>query len=175
MRFLGAIGNSSPVAALYLRSLPPLLGATQDPADLEENDVFVISQENSSANNNATTPKTPAGSDQSRLSQSAGASNGRKASLGVRKTPLSESLEKADETCSPKQLASTKSVSNSHSKLSKMRSFASYEQEPNKKSIEESIYEHAYGLLKSCSIKQLFEMFANLPGMNIFKWLTQYK
>jgi hypothetical protein len=60
-------------------------------------------------------------------------------------------------------------------KLTKSRSYSSCDYEITKKSIENIIYEHALFLLNNYRIKQLFGMFANLNGINVFKWLQQYQ
>ena len=62
------------------------------------------------------------------------------------------------------------------SKLSKKTSFNLNESELlSKKSIETTIYEYGTELLKSFRIKKLFEMFSNLSGFNLEKWLQQYQ
>ena len=61
-------------------------------------------------------------------------------------------------------------------KLGKKISFNLNENESmNKRSIESTIYEYGFDLLKSFRIKKLFEMFSNLSGFNIEKWLQQYQ
>jgi RAB6A-GEF complex partner protein 1 len=86
---------------------------------------------------------------------------------------------------SPKKLVKEDSVDSpkndevffkSKQKLSKKTSFNLSEHESlNKKSIESTIYDYGFDLLKSFRIKKLFEMFSNLNGFNIEKWLQQYQ
>lgn len=47
--------------------------------------------------------------------------------------------------------------------------------ELSKKSIESTIYEYAYELVRSYQVKKLFDMFSNLDFLNINKWLEQYQ
>ena len=69
----------------------------------------------------------------------------------------------------------TPTTSKNKQRLSKTRSYSSYDYEITKKSIENTIYEHALFLINNYRIKQLFGMFSNLNGINLFKWLQQYQ
>ena len=60
-------------------------------------------------------------------------------------------------------------------KLAKKRSYSSYDYEITVQSIQNTVYEHAFFLLKNNRLKQLFGMFANLNGFNMQKWLMQYE
>jgi hypothetical protein len=61
-------------------------------------------------------------------------------------------------------------------KLSKKISFNLNESEfLSKRSIENIIYEYGTDLLKSFRVKKLFEMFSNLNGFDLTKWLHQYQ
>lgn len=79
-----------------------------------------------------------------------------------------------ERTTSTPEEAATMSKNVSKSKLSKAKSIAIPEQEV-KRTFDDIINEHAFELLKKYSIKSLFEMFSNLNGLNLSKWLTKYQ
>lgn len=130
-----------------------------DPADLE-NDVFETTQNSSINSKPNDSPDTINNTKTSTSSLS---------SLKQNKPVAENSLDEPETPTSiPKTNAANK-------RLSKTRSFSSYDCEMTKKSIENTIYEHAQFLISNFRLKQLFDMFANLNCLNLLKWLQQYQ
>jgi hypothetical protein len=130
----------------------------QDPADLEEQEVFDNSTESANNTSNINSPKSEPNQ-----------------SVNSKATPSRSLTSKTSTSSLGKQLTSNDSFESTKNQrlLMKKTSVACINdfEMMNKKSIEKSLYEYANELTKSYRIKKLFEMFSNLNFINLNKWL----